>query len=172
MLCDIESAEKAVNADCSRACGGHISVSSRLLTPRELCLRLANFWPSLFAIYAPRLRSSYVGFRKPGDIGDRGPVSVRSHCLELRIFPAVKSVECLTRRLKLVRYMLEKCSVSNYTARQAKHDFDDGIIREIFDDIYSDPLWKQKSELRDDFADWFVDDNLSETLRQFQRSSY
>lgn len=97
-----------INAKASERCGGHINLSARDYHPEQLFEGLSGFFPLLYSIYENRLGKSYCQAKKKHEYyrGDKySAVYIKSHLVEFRIFPAVKSVRNLLWRRDLIRIM-------------------------------------------------------------------
>jgi hypothetical protein len=100
-----------INAKFTVKCGGHINISDENRTPDALYDDIAGYFPILAALYPSRCSNSFSKLygkikMKEGNSG-RSAFNLRSDRIELRIFPAVRNVENLLFRARLIRYMME-----------------------------------------------------------------
>ena len=101
-----EPVKKAVNADYSDSCGGHIHFSERGKSGIETYNEFSPLVPLLFALYPKRRTSTYCGAKKAKEMVSCSEkfqaVRLFSDRIEFRIFPAVKHMENLQWRLELL----------------------------------------------------------------------
>ena len=107
----ITPVEDLLNAKYSSRCGGHAHISSKNHSPSELLDAISGYLPLLYSIYNGRYKQRWSQALKKDDYkSSRGSHSVAmnitSKTLELRIFPAVESVQNLLWRIELIRIMV------------------------------------------------------------------
>jgi hypothetical protein len=100
-----------INAKFTVKCGGHINISDDNREPDALYDDIAGYFPILAALYPSRCSNTFSKLygkikMKEGNSG-RSAFNLRSDRIELRIFPAVRNVENLLFRARLIRYMME-----------------------------------------------------------------
>lgn len=102
--------DELVNAKFSNRCGGHINISDSDKTPCEMLRAIGAYMPLLYAIYPKRLTNTYCKAKKLerlfSDADKYQAIAIKSNRLEIRIFPAVRSVRNLLWRAELVRIMI------------------------------------------------------------------
>jgi hypothetical protein len=100
-----------INADFSDSCGGHINISDSNSTPETLYDNLSGYFSILYALYPKRVSHGYCkGYSKDymkKESGKRLAINMKNDRIELRIFPAVRSVKNLLFRLRLVEFMMQ-----------------------------------------------------------------
>jgi len=98
--------KQAVNADYSKACGGHIHFSERGKTGMITYFEFSPLIPLLFALYPQRRNSTYCGAKKTKDMQLNSEkfqaVRIFGDRIEFRIFPAIKNMDNLKWRLDLL----------------------------------------------------------------------
>lgn len=102
--------EKEINCKTTTRCGGHIHVSDTERTPHEILLDIRGYLPLLYGLYPYRATNEYCEAKETPEYiqqGHRQAVNITDKTLEFRIFPAVKNLEQLMFRLRLVEYMLK-----------------------------------------------------------------
>lgn len=107
-----------INADTSKRCGGHIHLSHRNLSGSELYDTISGYFPIVLAMYRGRIRNSYSAAGSKDDMkrGGRMAINVKSDRIEIRVFSAIKSVDQLRFRLKLLQFICSKPSEDFKTA--------------------------------------------------------
>jgi hypothetical protein len=99
-----------INADFSDSCGGHINVSDSNSTTETLYDNLSGYFSVLYALYPSRVSHGYcMGYSKDHmkkESGKRLAINMKNDRIELRIFPAVRSIKNLLFRLRLVEFMM------------------------------------------------------------------
>lgn len=100
-----------INAKYSANCGGHINISDYNRSPDTLYDDIAGYFPILAALYPSRCSNTFSKLygkikMKEGSAG-RSAFNLRSDRIELRIFPAVRNVDNLLFRARLIRYIME-----------------------------------------------------------------
>jgi hypothetical protein len=101
-----------VNAEVSPSCGGHMNLSCDRYTPEVLFDRAKWYLPLLYAMYPNRRYVTYCEKKKI--IGNEesyqrkySPIAIKSNRIEFRIFSAIKNVNQLEFRLKLLKMIAE-----------------------------------------------------------------
>lgn len=124
-----------INAEYnSVTCGGHITVSEVNKSGLTVFENISGYVPILYAMYNNRLSNDYCRAHNKETLkrGQRSAINVKSACVEIRIFPAIRDMENLMFRLRLVRLMLD--NPTNDTKAAIK------VIRDnsaLFSGIYS-----------------------------------
>jgi len=100
---------KLINGEISAQCGGHIHFSKRGSNGANLLQAHCGYLPLLYAIYKGRTTKSYSHAKEKEEMKNSSDkyqaVRILSDRIEFRIFPAVKNVQSLRWRIKLLRYM-------------------------------------------------------------------
>lgn len=116
---DIKNSDlrEILNADYNaERCGGHINISSDQFTKEQLYEGISAFFPLLYCIYESRINESYCRAKKKNkmsaDSDKYSAIYIRENRVEIRIFPAVKSVENLIWRRDLVRIMIKNINAT------------------------------------------------------------
>lgn len=101
-----------VSAEVSPSCGGHMNLSCDRYTPEVLFDRVKWYLPLLYAMYPNRRYVTYCEKKKI--IGNEesyqrkySPIAIKSNRIEFRIFSAIKNVNQLEFRLKLLKMIAE-----------------------------------------------------------------
>lgn len=114
-----------MNAEYSRACGGHITISRRDMSADELVDKLAPFVPMLFSLYEGRLSNQYGGIQNKDEIknGSRRAINNcsraynnRKDAVEIRIFSAVSTLETIKWRTRLVQWICAQIDKDTFTS--------------------------------------------------------
>jgi hypothetical protein len=108
-----------INAEYDLAtCGGHINLSDKQQNGIELFESISGYVPVLYSMYSNRLRSGYSQGLKKEELkhGARAAVCVKPNRIELRLFPAIRNVDILLFRLRLLRFMCENFTEDYSTA--------------------------------------------------------
>jgi len=106
-----------INADATENCGGHISVSTTDSRNgyETLYEELEEYLPLLYALYPSRTSGDYCTAKYKGDEKcNRDALHLsRNGRIEIRIFPAIRNIEQLLFRMKLVRFMVKNSAIDN-----------------------------------------------------------
>jgi hypothetical protein len=98
-----------VMAESSKRCGGHINISENNKTPDQLFDRIQWYVPLLYALYPNRKTIDYCQSKSidriKQDKRKYGAIYIKSECIEIRIFPAIKNLNQLEFRLKIIEMM-------------------------------------------------------------------
>jgi hypothetical protein len=98
-----------ISAKSSNRCGGHVNISASFLTPDQLFEHIQWYVPLLYALYPNRKSISYCQSKSIDSIKvDKrkyGAVYIKSECVEIRIFSAIKNLHQLEFRLRLIELM-------------------------------------------------------------------
>lgn len=96
-----------LNAPIDDNCGWHIHISIVWKTSEELYEYFRWWRPLLWGLYPARVRNSYCS--RHGNRYDHSvDVWVRSHTVEIRIFPWAENLKTIEFRLALIRYMIKR----------------------------------------------------------------
>lgn len=128
-----------VNADKSDSCGGHINVSERGKTGRELFETIQGYTPLFHALYYKRIDKGYSKGKSNEDIkcGDKyQSIRIHSNRVEIRIISAVPNLRTLIWRTRLIQYIL-----NNQTSdpREAFVNFHDTELKALITEVYNTP---------------------------------
>ena len=100
-----------LDADYSKACGGHITISEKDKTGKELHERLTDFNALLYALYPWRLKNSYAVPKKHNENSVNSEkyraINVKPNRVEYRIFSAVRTGENLMWRVELINWAVQ-----------------------------------------------------------------
>jgi hypothetical protein len=124
-----------INADFNTiTCGGHINISDTEQNGPELFESISGYVPVLYSMYSNRLSNSYSVGQKKEELkrGSRAAICVKSERIEIRIFSAIRNIDVLLFRLRLVRFMLD-----NFTSDPAQAVKNLRSNSELFNGIYS-----------------------------------
>lgn len=99
-----------INAESSRSCGGHITVSKRGLSGLDLMDAMGDAIPLLMSCYRHRLRGTWsvpvVRSRTEENGNKYRAFNVKSNRIEFRLFSAVQTGDQLLSRIDLLRECL------------------------------------------------------------------
>jgi hypothetical protein len=131
--------EELINANYSKACGGHVNYSNTNYTQNELLNEISGWIPLIYSLYEHRIGNTYCKAKSPNQLSIDNEkyqaIRIKSNCLEFRIFPAVKNVKNLLWRLRLIQIMdLNKTSSAKEVIRfmtDENHDLFK-LLNEIF----------------------------------------
>jgi hypothetical protein len=100
-----------INANKSYSCGGHIHLSVKGMTGRQLFDNVKGYIPLLYALYHKRRETSYCKAKSSNQLISDGEkyqaVQVLDNRIEFRIISAVKDVDNLEWRAKLMVLILD-----------------------------------------------------------------
>lgn len=126
-----------INADISRNCGGHMTISCDILSSDELFDSISGYIPIIFAMYYGRLSNGYCEPKTKQytkDYRNRNAIHIKnSACIEFRVFSAIKNLNQLHFRLSLMQFILENSTPDFTTAKENIR----GIYDSLFKYIYS-----------------------------------
>lgn len=133
-----------VNADYSNKCGGHVHLSNYKLSGSELYDAISGYFPIILAMYRGRIRNSYSAAASKDDMkrGGRMAINVKSDRIEIRVFSAIRNVEQLRFRLKLLQFI---CSKPTDDFKKALENIK-GNYKKIFSAIYDRPQFSAMIE--------------------------
>jgi hypothetical protein len=98
-----------ISAKSSHRCGGHINISEINKTPDELFELIQWYVPLFYALYPKRKSISYCQSKSidkiKADKAKYGAIYIKRECIEIRIFPAIKNLNQLEFRLRLIELM-------------------------------------------------------------------
>lgn len=101
-----------INADYGSHCGGHINISKENWTGEELFDTVKGYMPLLYALFPDRTTISYCMGKKASELKKDNSkyqaIRITYSYIELRIFSAVRNIDHLIWRTKLVEMMLNK----------------------------------------------------------------
>lgn len=123
-----------INASANKKCGGHVHLSHRNLSGSELYDTISGYFPIILAMYRGRIRNSHSAAGSKDDMkrGGRMAINVKSDRIEIRVFSAIKSVDQLKFRLKLLQFI---CSKPTEDFKTAVENIRAGY-KKIFSSIY------------------------------------
>lgn len=109
---DTNQIKNYLNADSSKNCGGHINVSIKDKTNKEVFNLIRGYVPLIYAMYYGRLENRFATAKKVNELGDYNRYDAfnftkNSGILEFRIFSAVKTKEQLIWRAELIALMFK-----------------------------------------------------------------
>lgn len=147
---------KHVNADYSTACGGHIHLSDTHRTGRELFMRLRGYVHLLHGLYygrtdkaSPNTGTKYAEARSIESLYKYGrrfqSVNILEDRLEFRIFGAVRNLDNLHWRTRLIEHMIANDAPTGITTAEAIHRMytdlndDESDLCAILKEVYTTP---------------------------------
>lgn len=140
---DILSCREAINAEFTKKCGGHITVSRYGYSDVELAETIKPLFPLLMALYPKRMESSYVTCKRKKDLAPAGripskysPFYYRGDRIEFRIPSGVRNVKTMKWRLDLFAYVLRQSKEKNLTWEWARREMGNGKLRQMLNKAY------------------------------------
>lgn len=99
--------QRHVNAMTSKACGGHVHLSKENTSGRDLYDSISGYFPILLSMYRNRIENSYsrAGSKDDMKSGSRMAIHTKQDRIEIRVFSAIKNVEQLHFRLRLLEFI-------------------------------------------------------------------
>lgn len=129
-----------VNAKVSSSCGGHMNLSHVSMNSYELFDRMKFYLPLLYAMYPNRKNITYCEKKKI--IGNEGsfdrkysPIHIKADRIEFRIFSAIKNVNQLHFRLKLIE-MFTQYEINDFVSLIDVMNIEKN--KSLFLDVYSE----------------------------------
>jgi len=109
---DTNQIQNYLNADSSKNCGGHINISIKDKTNKEVFNLIRGYVPLIYAMYFGRLDNRFATAKKIDELGqynryDAFNFTKEYGILEFRIFSAVKNREQLIWRAELIALMFK-----------------------------------------------------------------
>ena len=99
-----------INAEVSLNCGGHIHLSKEGMSGNELFDKVKGYTPLFYALYHGRVDKNYCKGKKNDDLKNDGEkyqaIKIHHDRVEFRIISAVKNVEMLKWRSKLLMMII------------------------------------------------------------------
>jgi len=139
---------KHINAETSFSCGGHIHLSKEGLTGDELFDQVKGYTPLFYALYHGRVDKNYCKGKKNDDLKNDGEkyqaIKIHSDRVEFRIISAVRNVEMLKWRSKLLMMIINNPTDDII---KAYYNVDTKFIK-LLKQVYSD---ERLVELKDRF---------------------
>jgi len=137
-----------INAETSLNCGGHIHLSKEGLTGNDLFDKVKGYTPLFYALYHGRVDKNYCKGKKNDDLKSDGEkyqaIKIHHDRVEFRIISAVKNVEMLKWRSKLLMMI-----INNPTDDIIKAYYNvDTKFTKLLKQVYSD---ERLVELKDRF---------------------
>lgn len=124
-----------INAEFTESCGGHINISCKNLTSRDLLFKISGYIPLLYSIYEKRVKNTFSEAKQLKLYNDR-KLAFRLKelgVLEIRIFPAVKNVNNLLWRIELIRlfikYSTNQYKVALHNISNPKHEIHQHLLK-------------------------------------------
>ena len=107
------------NGNANRtSCGGHMTISKKGMSGRDLLTHLHHFVPLFYSLYIGRLNTSYGGAVAKGDVAhSRRAFNLKHFGVEIRIFAGVPSMEGAWWRVQLLQVianMIDSGEVQSY----------------------------------------------------------
>lgn len=108
--------KRMIDGDFTERCGGHMTLSAKGMTSREVFEGVIGFLPLIYALYPNRAANSYCVAKDKAILATNpdkySSIYVRNSYIEFRIFPAIKSTKNLYWRVRLLRVMIENFGAS------------------------------------------------------------
>lgn len=150
-----------INAEYSKNCGGHMSISHAHLSGGEFYSKIETWMPLLMALYPKRLKNHYCSPISNSSCksarGERRAINVSNNRIEFRIFPAIKNVDNLLWRRDLLRIMIKNQGMSYIDIHKAMNDVT-SELGSLLSKVYSDSKRMGKAEMYLGIAYLFLDD--------------
>jgi hypothetical protein len=162
-LAHFEELRWIMDASKSKACGGHITISRRGMRGEVLLDKLFPFIPMLFAIYEGRLSGRFSGVQSKDEIESQSRRAIHlkdNNSVEIRIPSAVDSLESITWRLRLMRFIAKSIDANKFThySEVAEAMFEDTKLKKIMNHYCTDEKLRRKQSLTYLFGSLLEDD--------------
>lgn len=139
---------KHINACHSTSCGGHINLSKKGYSGREMFSEVKGYTPLMYALYHGRVNKNYSKGKSNSDLINENEkyqaIKIHDNRIEFRIISAVPSVDVLRWRCELIEMMLKyPCD----DVRDAYYYFDtkfSKIIKKVYKDENKYKLLKDR----------------------------
>lgn len=126
-----------INADYGKSCGGHINLSKKGYSGKEMFEEVKGYTPLLYALYYGRVNKNYTKGKSNRDLENDNEkyqaIRIHDNRIEFRIISAVPNVDVLKWRCELIETMLKyPCN----DVRDAYYYFDtkfSNIIKKVYD---------------------------------------
>ena len=154
--------KELLKADVTDRCGGHIHVSDTKRTPYEILLDIRGYLPLLYGLYPKRSINPYCEAKEKESYiqtGHRQAVNVTGRTLEFRIFPAVRNMEQLLFRTKLLEYMLKNKETDVVRVGELLLNEDSELYKILIERISTSKI-RKRAEAFIDFANYIDRDAL------------
>jgi predicted Fe-Mo cluster-binding NifX family protein len=136
---DMNNIKSYIDAEYSSNCGGHINVSIIGKEAAEIFELIKGYLPLLYAMYPNRIENRFCKAKKVNEFNDSERYEAinftKGHILEFRIFSAVKNVNNLRFRYKLIQYMFK--NQRKGAASVIRMLLTDSELKEILLSVYS-----------------------------------
>lgn len=171
LFAEYDRLDWVMNAEKSRRCGGHITISRKGMSTDELVAKFMPFVPMLFSLYEGRLTNGYSGIQSKRDIeyGSRRAIHRKnSGAVEIRIFSAVPSLDGIKFRTKLVQWIARAIDSGKFTtyADVAEAMFNDKKLFKLLKTQYDNTKLRRKQALVYLFAGCLEDVSARNFLKQ------
>lgn len=148
-----------INADYTKYCGGHISISKLGMNSIELAREQKPMLCFFINMSPQRLKNINInsyGFNETLSISKKHKPF---HCsangrMEIRVLPAVKSVKQIIRRMDVVRWFLENKPNTVTTLNQMIDK--NGFLRKIYTPVYGSERWEETCRSFIKTYNWFI----------------
>jgi hypothetical protein len=112
-----DDVRRHINAEYSDNCGGHFNISHKQLTSKQIYSAMMGFFPLLYALYPSRVSRDYCKAKCKFEMGyspeKRSAFYIKSsRIFEIRLFPAVRNVENLLWRIRLMQIVVDNLNAS------------------------------------------------------------
>lgn len=157
MLAAIHSIKDILDGNTTSKCGGHISISERGKTAKQLGKEIQPLICLFLGLYPNRMQHDSIRMRnwlqctKAKD--KYHPVKLdKNGRVELRMISAVKSEKSLMRRIKVIEWFL----LHKPGFIQTKEAMmDGGFLQKEFSNVYGPERWKEKIDNFKKMSMWF-----------------
>lgn len=152
-----------INSKVTDRCGGHIHVSDTERTPFEILSDIRGYLPLLYSLYPHRASNVYCEAKEIEgylDTGHRQALNITRNTLEFRIFPAVKNVNQLLFRIKIVKYLLENPQKDISKVGELLLN-ERSTLYKILNERISKTRLKEKAKIFIDYANYLERDGLA-----------
>ena len=161
----LEDARPVIDSDWDDNCGGHITISYEGFTGPELLDKIKLNLALFYSIYRKRLTNKNCGKNLVMHSHEKersAPVNVKEDMIEFRLPPAVKNVEQLLRRHKLMALVVEH-SFENKTFEELTSSVAP-IILEMYEG--EQERVEETIKVANEFHDWIKGSQIPESLKE------
>jgi hypothetical protein len=160
-------AERVIDSDVNRSCGGHTTLCAAGLSSSELTARIRNYSGLIYALYRGRLRNPYCsGNVRMFDESGRGAIAIKSGgCVEFRLPSGVPSVQSLIRRYEIFFELMDFSVNRNRINFNMFLDKCTPILLRMYD--YNTERVELILSLAKDFQHYINTGRVRESIREF-----
>jgi len=160
-------AERVLNSEVNRSCGGHITICAAGLDSDQLTAKLRNYSGLIYALYRGRLRNGYCSSNiRMENQSSRGVITLKGGgCVEFRLPSGVPSVTALIRRYEIFFELMDFAVNRNRVNFNKFLDKCAPILLRMYD--YNSERVELILGLAKDFQHYINTGRIRESIREF-----